>query len=57
MDAHGVLTRNVAANTYGCMAMRQRVDLVWALVLDESGFDSYDEAESRIAAHLQEGAS
>ena len=54
--AWGVLTRDVAANTYGCMAMRQRVDLVWALVLDEAGFDSYDEAESRIAAHLQEGA-
>lgn len=50
----GVLTYNECAGTFGCVAMRQRVDLVWVLVLDENGLDSFDEAKSRIAAHLQE---
>ncbi|MGY2313527.1 hypothetical protein ACW9I6_02470 [Pseudomonas sp. SDO5522_S412] len=52
----GVLTLDEDANTFGCIAMRQRVDLVWTLVLDESGLDSFDEAERKIAALLKEGA-
>ncbi|MGM3214913.1 hypothetical protein ACSQ5K_04605 [Pseudomonas sp. PhalM4] len=54
--AWGVLTYDEGADTFGCVAMRQRVDLVWVLVLDNAGIDSFDEAKRRIAAHLQEGA-
>ncbi|WP_286800105.1 hypothetical protein [Pseudomonas sp. UBA4034] len=52
----GVLTLDEDANVFGCIAMRQRVDLVWTLVLEEVGFSSFNEAERRIAVHLQEGA-
>lgn len=52
----GVLTYDEAVNTFGCLAMRQRVDLVWVLVLDEAGLGTFDEAKDRIAARLLEGA-
>ncbi|MGD8220286.1 hypothetical protein [Pseudomonas thivervalensis] len=52
----GVLTLDKIANTFGCIAMRQRQDLVWTLVLNEAGLNSFDEAKQRISAHFQEGA-
>lgn len=52
--AWGIVTFNDSTNTFGCVAMRQRVDFVWTLVLDEDGLEAYQDAEQRLRLLLKE---
>ncbi|MEE4670458.1 hypothetical protein V2L05_14640 [Pseudomonas alliivorans] len=52
----GVVTFDDVANVFGCLAMRQRVDLVWTKTLEEFGFASHELAYERLCLQLIEGA-
>lgn len=52
----GIVTYDDEANVFGCVAMRQRVDLVWTKTLEEFGFASLELAYERLCLQLVEGA-
>ena len=51
----GIVTFNEQENTFGCIAMRQRVDFVWTLTLEAIGLASFDLAKQQLATQLIDG--
>ena len=54
--AFGVVTRHVDLCDFGILAMRRRVDHVWAVTAEEVGFPSQTEARAKLVPLLKGGA-
>ncbi|WP_105436234.1 hypothetical protein [Neorhizobium tomejilense] len=50
----GIVTHNSAAEKFGIIVMRRRLDSVWSVMRQESGFASIDAAAKALEPHLAE---
>lgn len=51
----GIVTHNTVKEKFGIIVMRRRLDSVWSIIRQESGFASIDAAAEALKPHLAEG--